>query len=92
VEQWEEGEPPRSLILDKHGGVIGTLPDSFPENPPGKLRVTFADWRNGWPYRIELYDSGISALPPGPLPPMLWDPQAGQYVNSRRQHRRPPLR
>jgi hypothetical protein len=92
VKQWEEDEPPRSLALDGRGHVLGTLSDSFPENPPGKLRVTFADCRDGWPHRIELYGAGVSALQPGPLPPMLWDPQGEQYVASRRQRGLPPIR
>ena len=70
---------PDPVIRDTTGQPIGTLPEGFPVDPPGKLRVTFADWDGGRPRRIELYEAGQSAVSPERLPPMHWDVRIHAY-------------
>ena len=70
---------PRPIIRDVAGTPVGTLAEQFPEDPPGRLRVTFARWRAGWPQEIRLYQAGESAVPPHPEPPMRWDAAARRF-------------
>ena len=65
---------PNPVLLDGTDRMVGTLPEGFPTDPPGKLRVTFKDWRGGVPWRIELYEAGESALSPHGLAPQVWAP------------------
>ena len=44
------------------------------------MRVTFTEWRDGFPQRIELYEAGESAVSPQRVPPMHWDAKANAYV------------
>lgn len=74
---------PQPIIRDPHGTVVGQLGEQFPEEPPGRLKVTFARWRAGWPQEIRLYQAGESALPPHPLPPMRWDARTRTYREQR---------
>ncbi len=70
---------PDPVLRDMSGRVVGTLPEGFPVDPPGVLRVTFADWSGGRPLRIELFEAGRSAVSPERLPPMRWYPGANSY-------------
>lgn len=64
---------PRPIIRDAKGTPVGFLSDGFPEEPPSRKTVTFAQWRNGWPREIRLNEAGESALAPHAEPPMRWD-------------------
>lgn len=75
---------PFPIVRDAAGKTVGLLPEGFPVEPPGKLRVTFVDWRDGIPRRIDLHEAGVSALAPHPLPPLLWNAETRTY------HRRSP--
>ncbi len=75
-----DGEPipnnfaiPNPAIIDHHGKQIGSLPEEFPVDGPGRLRVTFKDWQNDFPTKIELFQAGKSALAPHPVQPMFWE-------------------
>ena len=70
---------PEPVLRDAMGRPVGTLPEGFPLDPPGALRVTFADWSGGRPLRIELFEAGRSAVSPEQLPPMHWDPKTDAY-------------
>ncbi len=70
---------PDPVLRDVSGHAIGTLPEGFPVDPPGALRVTFTDWSGGMPRRIELYEAGRSAVSPTRLPPLRWDPKANAF-------------
>ena len=70
---------PLPLLRDAAGTVVGSLPEGFPIDPPGILKVRFADWRRGVPQRIDLYQAGESALPPHPVPPLRWNGAARRY-------------
>ena len=72
-------EIPDPLLLRPDGTWLGTLPEGFPTDPPGALRVTFRDWHGGLPRRIDLYEGGVSALSPHAIDPMRWDEGARGY-------------
>jgi len=63
---------PNPELLNNHGKWIGSLPEEFPTDGPGELQVTFTDWQNDFPHKIELFQAGKSALAPHPAPPMTW--------------------
>ncbi len=71
---------PNPVLRDASGRVVGALPEGFPVDPPGMMRVTFTEWRDGFPQRIELYEAGESAVPPQRVSPMNWDAKANAYV------------
>lgn len=71
---------PHTVILDRQNRAVGSLVDGFPENPPSKLEVAFTDWHDAFPWRIDLYDAGISALDPHPIPSLFWDERQHHYV------------
>jgi hypothetical protein len=79
-------EIPDPVISDTNGQLVGTLPEGFPVDPPGRLRVTFADWRSGFPWRIDLYEAGQSAVSPHPLPPLQWDPLRHRFLSTNQNH------
>lgn len=70
---------PVPMLRDAAGQAVGSLPEGFPVDPPGKLRVTFADWRDGMPRTIRLYEAGVSALQPHAVPPLLWHAETRMY-------------
>ncbi len=70
---------PDPVLLGPGGTRLGQLPEGFPVDPPGALRVRFVQWRDGLPRRIDLYEAGESALPPHALDPMRWDPAGLSY-------------
>ena len=41
--------------------------------------MTFTDWRRGLPWRIDLFEAGVSALQPHALAPLRWDPARRAY-------------
>jgi hypothetical protein len=60
---------PRPLLFTPKGKQVGELPVNFPTDPPVELVLHFADWRNGFPYEINLCvasptASGDQALSP----------------------------
>ena len=58
---------PAPIIFKTYGPSaiwIGQLPEGFPEDPPGKLRVFFGDWQNNFPQIVNFYEAGTSALNP----------------------------
>lgn len=70
---------PNPILRNAAGQVLGTLPEGFPVDPPGALRVKFADWSSGLPRRIDLYEAGESAVSPHALAPLRWDQKADRY-------------
>ena len=49
------GSPESALIMDKDYHIIGHLPGQFPYDPPVHMEVTFTDWHDGFPFKIEFY-------------------------------------
>lgn len=70
---------PRPVLRDAAGTAVGELPEGFPADPPGLLRVRFVDWRGGVPHEIRLYEAGVSALAPHALPSLRWNPDTRHY-------------
>ncbi len=71
---------PNPLLLNTNSNRIGELPEGFPEDPPGKLGVTFNNWKNGFPTEIKLFELGQSAIDPGPLPSLYWSESQHKFI------------
>jgi hypothetical protein len=52
---------PAPLLFTPGGRLVGELPSNFPSDPPADLRVDFADWKRGLPFRIDLCVSSPGA-------------------------------
>lgn len=78
----EAVELPRALIVGATGRVTGELPFAYPDDPPRALELSFADWRGGRPWRIDMLVRDPTVSGDHSLPPLLWDPIASQYVAS----------
>ncbi|WP_419808082.1 hypothetical protein [Sphingomonas sp.] len=70
---------PRPILRLPSGREVGTLPEQFPVEAPGMLKVRFVRWQRGLPREIRLYQAGESALAPHALPSLRWSPRAGGY-------------
>ena len=70
---------PTPILRDAAGTPIGEFLENFPEDPPGRMLIHFADWRRGFPHEIRLYQAGESALAPHPEPSMRWNPRVRRY-------------
>ncbi len=70
---------PLPVLLDASRHVIGKLPEGFPADLPGALRVTFKGWRGGMPTRIDQYEAFETALPPHALAAQIWEPANHRY-------------
>lgn len=79
---------PVPILRNAAGTAVGTLPEGFPIDPPGRLTVRFVKWRGVVPHKIELYQAGESAVSPHPVPPLLWNARTGEYQRSTRDRGR----
>ena len=70
---------PRSSILDPRGRVIGELPSVFPGGFPGETRLFFADWRSGFPRRVEMREINAAAHGSFDQPPLVWSDKTQRY-------------
>lgn len=73
------GDVPAPVLRDAAGRVVGHLPEGFPVQPPGELKVRFTRWRGAMPQEIMLYEAGESALAPHALPSLRWDERTRSY-------------
>lgn len=73
-------EMPRPLLLTASGDPVGRLPFNFPDDPPRELTVTFRDWKDGFPRRIDLFVKDPAVLGDRELPPLHWDGAGRQFV------------
>jgi hypothetical protein len=74
-------EFPRPLLFSPSGALWGSLPYSFPDDPPAELRVTFTRWEHDFPQKIELYLTDPRASGDRSLPPMVWDPSQKRFLS-----------
>jgi hypothetical protein len=74
---------PKPLLLTTSGATVGRLPFNYPDDPPAALTVTFHDWRDGFPRRIELFVKDPAALGDRALPPLRWNETSRQFVAER---------
>jgi hypothetical protein len=70
---------PNPLLFSPSGSKLGTLPFNFPDDPPTKLRVTFTEWTNSFPRRIDLFLTDPAAGGDRDLAPLVWDEQRSQF-------------
>ncbi len=73
-------ELPKPILFDASGDSVGSLPYSFPDDPPFELQVTFAGWRAGWPERVELFLNDPTVSGDRALDPLVWNGAARRYV------------
>jgi hypothetical protein len=76
---------PKPVLLDAAGDTVGRLPFSFPDDPPFALEVSFAQWKDGRPERIELFLRDPTAGGDRQLDPLIWDSAARRFVTSPRK-------
>jgi len=73
---------PKPLLVKPGGRVVGALPYSFPDDPPFELEVSFADWRDGFPWRVELFVRDPTVSGDHGLEPLRWDPTAQRFTGA----------
>jgi hypothetical protein len=71
---------PAPLLFSPEGRRVGELPSNFPSDPPAELRVEFADWKQGYPLRIDLCVSSPTASGDQWLKPLRYQADAGRYA------------
>ena len=70
---------PLPILRLPSGRIVGRLPEGFPVDPPGELKVRFLHWQGAMPREIALYEAGESALAPHALPLLRWDERGRSY-------------
>lgn len=70
---------PLPILRDASGRTVGRLPEGFPVDPPGELKVRFTRWNATVPQELELYEAGESALAPHALPSLRWNKRTRSY-------------
>jgi hypothetical protein len=70
---------PRPILFSPTGKVLGRLPYNFPDDPPTELRVTFSDWRGGFPMRVDMFIKDPAAGGDRNLRPLVWNRQREEY-------------
>jgi hypothetical protein len=79
---------PRPILFSPTGKVLGTLPYNFPDDPPTELRVTFSDWRRGFPMRIEMFLKDPAAGGDRNLRPLVWNPRREEFLQTPKQEKK----
>lgn len=74
---------PSPLLFLPSGGLLGSLPYNFPDDPPAELRVTFVQWDQGFPLRLELFVTDPRASGNRSLPPLVWDNAQKKYLSGK---------
>jgi hypothetical protein len=64
---------PKPVLFTAGGENVGALPLNFPDDPPFALQVTFANWKDGWPLRIEMFVKDPTVTGDHSLEPLVWD-------------------
>lgn len=69
---------PRPLLLmgDKR---VGSLPYSYPDDPPVSIELSFDEWREGFPHQINIFVRDPTVSGDHALPPMIWNAGSGRY-------------
>jgi hypothetical protein len=71
---------PKPILVTPAGHMVGRLPLNFPDDPPLVLHVTFVDWAEAWPRRIEMFVQDPTATGDHALPPLIWDASGNRFV------------
>lgn len=80
-------ELPHALLFSPSGADLGSLPHTFPDDPPIELRVTFTDWRHDFPRRIDLFVIDPRASGDHSLPPLVWSEEKKKFLRSEEKRR-----
>jgi hypothetical protein len=73
---------PLPLIVLPDGTRVGSLPYPFPDDPPRTLRVSFRNWRDGFPSEIMLYLDDPTVTGSRSMPALKWNAARKQYSSS----------
>ena len=76
----ETVEFPKPILFDSDQRAVGTLPYGFPDDPPFALDVTFVDWKDGWPSRIDLFLHDPTVSGDHALSPLVWDSTTRHFL------------
>jgi hypothetical protein len=72
---------PKPILFNTAGENVGTLPFTFPDDPPFSLDVIFGRWASGWPERIDLFLHDPTVSGDRPLDPLVWNAAARRFVS-----------
>ena len=70
---------PHALILDARNVPVGELAAAVPGGPPGTTIVSFSDWRNNFPYRIDVREVNAAVFGTYNRKPLVWNPNRRKY-------------
>ncbi len=73
---------PKGRLYLPSGREVGTLPFAYPFDPPVSLDVTFSNWREGLPRRVELNLEDPAAGGNRSLSALQWDEEKQRYAES----------
>ena len=71
---------PKPLIFTTAGRNVGEIPMNYPDDPPHELVLTFKNWKDGLPHRIELTVKSPTASDGQELAPLNWDKATRKYA------------
>jgi hypothetical protein len=74
---------PKTRLVDERGLTIGTCYSTVPGGFPGEDKMTFSDWRGGFPYRVNVLHIDAAALGTYRDPPLIWNPHKRRYEQRR---------
>ncbi len=81
---------PSPRLFDVRGLVLGQLPKNFPGDIPGEFHVTFTDWHDQFPWRIEMRIINWAVSGTRDLEPMTWNPAKYRYEEPCRRVQKVP--
>ena len=76
---------PKPLLRTPGGETVGALPLNFPDDPPFALQLTFGNWVEGWPRRIDMFVKDPTVTGDHAIEPLLWDAASRHFVQKAKE-------
>ena len=73
------GPTPAVIFLDSEANVVARIKVPFPYDDPGETRMTFSDWRDDYPWRIDIRIIGWAVAGTVDFPGWVWKPGGHRY-------------
>ena len=73
---------PKPIIRSTGGRVIGRLPHSYPDDPPVSIRLSFGEWKDDFPQRIEIFVEDPTVSGNHVLPALIWDRDKDRFEST----------
>ena len=70
---------PGAIVLDASDAPVGQLASAVPDGPPGTSVVSFTDWRNGFPHRIQVRRINAAVRGTFNEKPLVWNAMRKQF-------------